>query len=171
MRTTAFHFAVVAGLISAIPAGAFAASSNDFLNDAIKGDNSDIQLGQLAEQKAEDPKVRDFGKTLAADHTKAKELAAEAGGAPEANPPGEPDAEGQQEYQKLSGLSGKAFDQEFVRYVAEDNSKDIQKFQQEANARDGESSKLAARVLPTLREHLKTARSLEGGTGQQAARQ
>jgi putative membrane protein len=171
MRTTSIHLAIVAGLAMIIPAGAMAANSNDFLNDAIKGDNSEIQLGQLAEQKAEDPKVRDFGKTLAADHTKAKELASKAAGASGANPLSETDQQGQQEYSKLSGLSGKAFDQEFVRYMAEDHSQDVQKFEQEANAKNGESSKLAARELPTLREHLKMARSLEGGAGQQAAQQ
>src|SRR5207302_967475 len=42
--------------------------SKEFLMKAIEGDNSEVMLGQLAEQKAASQEVRDFGRTLAADH-------------------------------------------------------------------------------------------------------
>ncbi len=45
------------------------ASKTDFIKDAIQGDIGEIQLGQLAEQKASKPDVRDFGEMLVTDHT------------------------------------------------------------------------------------------------------
>src|SRR5262249_47381946 len=116
MRVVPIHFAVFTGLALAIPAGAVTKSAGDFLSYAIKSDNSDIQLGQLVEQKAENPKVRDLGRAGPADHPK-KEVASQAAGTTGTAPPNEPSQEGQQEYTKLSGLSGKAFDDEFLRYM------------------------------------------------------
>ena len=66
--------ALVAALVSAAGQNALAGpwSREDFLKDAIKGDNSEIKLGQLAARSGGTPAVRDFGRTLVADHRKAK---------------------------------------------------------------------------------------------------
>src|SRR5947209_4459057 len=55
---------------------AVAKSDKQFLSDAIKDDNSEIMLGQLAAQKGASNDVRSFGQALVDDHRKAKEEAA-----------------------------------------------------------------------------------------------
>ena len=42
------------------------------IEDAIKGDNSEVTLGNLAATKGDSAKVKSFGETLAKDHAKAK---------------------------------------------------------------------------------------------------
>jgi putative membrane protein len=48
-----------------------------FLTDAMKGDNSEVYVGQLAQDKGSSQAVKDFGKMLADDHGKNKDQLAQ----------------------------------------------------------------------------------------------
>ena len=70
---------------------AFAAKNpTEFITDAIQGDNSEILLGQMAEEKGGSQQVKDFGKTLVADHSTAKEEASTVAKALGVTPPDTP---------------------------------------------------------------------------------
>lgn len=51
---------------------ALAAPPRTFLNDAIKGDNSEIALGRLIAARGYSAQVRSFGNTLYRDHSMAR---------------------------------------------------------------------------------------------------
>jgi putative membrane protein len=150
-------------IISSGTGTAGAKDSSTFMTDAIKGDNSEIKLGQLAEAKGNSPKVRDFGKTLVVDHTKAKQDISNVASAMGVTPTDEANPEALAEYTKLSGMSGAAFDGEFTRYMIADHEKDIKDFESEAKSND-KAKTVAEQQLPTLRKHLSIARGLEGGS-------
>lgn len=140
---------------------ALAASQHDqhFLEEAMKGDNSEMMLGQLAEQRGASSGVKAFGRTLHEDHahakTEAEPVARKAGVAlTDAVTP-----EAAQERRKLQALHGSAFDQEFARYMVQDHKKDIAKFEQEAHE-SGAAAQLATKTLPVLRKHLDMAERL-----------
>lgn len=135
----------------------FADSPQDFLRDAIKGDNSEIMLGRLGERRAETPAARDFAQTLVVDHTKARFEALRVAAHMRMRPPRGPQKEALEAQRRLSGLSGWAFDAEFARHMVHDHQEDIAKFRKEANAARGATSALAKRQLPTLRKHLDMA--------------
>jgi len=63
----ALGFASLLLLTGVAAASAAPQSRQDFLKDAIKGDNSEIKLGGLAARKGGTAAVRDFGRTLVAD--------------------------------------------------------------------------------------------------------
>jgi putative membrane protein len=153
--------AFTALLLGVSQAMAQAKSPNDFVTAAIKGDNSEIKLGQLAAQKGTDQRVRQFGQTLVTDHSKAKAEASAVANGLSVTPPTDVMPEAQSEYNKLQGLSGASFDKEFVRYMIKDHKKDIGDFQQERHANQGEASQLAQKQLPTLEKHLSIAESLQ----------
>ena len=156
----------VAALLLLTSTGAYAAKSpQEFLKDAIQGDNSEIALGQLAQQKASNAKVKDFGKTLVSDHTVAKQEASTLAKTLGVTPSDEPTAEAKDEQDKLSKLSGADFDKEFASYMVKDHQKDIQEFQDQAKAND-QTSALANKQLPTLQKHLQMAQALAGSTAQ-----
>jgi putative membrane protein len=146
------------GLFGATPA---LAQPQEFLTKAIKGDNSEMRLGSLAAQRGTSPAVRQFGQMLEQDHRAAKQDAMRVArnhriAAPSAMMP-----EAAAEYRRLSGMSGREFDREFARYMADDHRKDIADFTQEAASRDpADIRDLARRTLPNLRKHLRTAQSL-----------
>jgi putative membrane protein len=147
---------VFATVVLAAPAP----SPNDFVTDAIKGDNSEIMIGKLAEQNGGSAAVKKFGRTLVADHTKAKDQMTQLAEKVGVTPPTDTSADAQSEIQKLQGLKGNDFDQEFTSHMVDDHQKDIAKFEAEASAKNGSASTLAAKQLPTLRKHLKMAQSL-----------
>lgn len=132
-----------------------------FVTDAMKGDNSEVALGNLAQQKGSSSGVKDLGKMLATDHSAHKQVVAAL--AQKANVPVTDDLkdEAKAEQTKLQGLSGAAFDKEFVRATVEDHQKDIAKYEQEAKSGDAETAAMAKQTLPTLKKHLQTAQALE----------
>ena len=64
--------AIVAILVLSATNAFAAKNPTEFITDAIQGDNSEIMLGQMAEEKGGSQQVKDFGKTLVADHSTAK---------------------------------------------------------------------------------------------------
>jgi putative membrane protein len=154
--------AIVVAVVSITGQNALAGSPSreSFLKDAIKGDNSEIKLGQLAERKGGKPAVRQFGRTLVADHLKAKAQASRVASRLGISPPSRSMLKADAEYLKLKVLSGKSFDREFVSYMVSDHKHDIQDFSRMAHAHNGPVGDLAQKQLPTLRKHLHIAESL-----------
>ncbi|MDB5418353.1 MAG: putative outer membrane protein [Phenylobacterium sp.] len=133
-----------------------------FLMDAIRGDNSEVMLGQLAAERGASPQVRDYGRMLHDDHARARDAAlrvAAGMGVPNTR---EAMPEARQEARKLQRLTGPAFDREFVRYMVQDHRKDIAEFRREAHGR-GPAAELAQATLPDLQKHLDTALRLSRG--------
>ena len=148
---------------TALSGSALAKPEKDFVADAIRGDSAEILLGQLALDKSSDSGVKSFAQTLIDDHSKAKIQAATLADKLRLEPPADIPAEARQEMAKLQGLSGQAFDKEFVRYMVDDHEKDIAEFREESANGVGPAQKLAAQSLPTLEKHLQMAKSLEAG--------
>jgi putative membrane protein len=149
-------FMIAGGIASA------AERPQTFLTEAIQGDIGEIKLGQLAQQKGESAAVRNYGDTLAKDHAQALEMATQT--AQEIgmeNLPKQTSAKKQQTFARLSKLSGREFDREFVSDMIDDHQKDIADFQ--AQAKDGSNEKvamLAKHTVPTLQKHLQIAQSI-----------
>ena len=153
-------FLVAAVCTGLAATGASAASDKAFLTKAMQGDNSEMKLGGLAEQKGSSAGVRQFGQMLHADHAKAKSDVAPVARAHGVALSDEMAPEAKAEAVKLDGLSGSAFDREFASYMVDDHRKDIADFQKQAAIGDRSTASLARAQLPTLRKHLKTAEQL-----------
>jgi putative membrane protein len=153
---------VAAALLFAGVAAAQPAGDRHFLKDAIRGDNSEMMLGQMAADRASTPQVRDYGRMLHDDHAKAHDDAVRVAGqfgvpdTPEVMP------QARAESVKLRHLQGRAFDREFARYMVKDHRHDIAEFRKQAHER-GPVAELAQRTLPDLQKHLEVAERLSRG--------
>jgi putative membrane protein len=59
---------------------------------------------------------------------------------------------------RLSNLSGAAFDRAYMQDMVKDHEEDVAEFQREANSgADPDVKNFASKTLPTLQEHLKMA--------------
>jgi putative membrane protein len=162
MRKTLFAAASLLFGLALPGAPALAAPDGPFLQDAIAGSNGEIALGRLAQARAGDRRVRDFGRVLVRDHQAAKQQAlaitrtsrihVDAGAL---NP------DGRQAERHLSRLRGRDFDRMFAHHMVEDHEKDIAKFEQQANRGDPATARYARQTLPHLRHHLELAQSLD----------
>lgn len=132
-----------------------------FVEQSIRGDNSEIMLGRLAQQRGASREVREFGRMLVQDHGQAKQQLKQVADRIGVRPSGAILPAAQDEWRRLSRLHGRAFDREFVNYMVNDHEKDIREFESEANANRGPASRIAAKQLPTLRRHLRKAKSLQ----------
>jgi putative membrane protein len=155
-------YVVICGLSAclgfAVPASA--KSDKEFIRDALRGDNSEITLGLLAQKMGSNEQVRNFGTVLVSDHSAAKNKLGLLATKFQVESTDAISDQAKQELQKLRGLSGKAFDHEFARYMVEDHEKDIAEFKQKAHESKGEVSTLAAHTVAVLKKHLETAQQL-----------
>jgi putative membrane protein len=68
----------------------------------------------------------------------------------------------QEHMNKLSSLSGDAFDREYMNMMVKDHEKDVKEFEKASTkAKDADVRAFAAKTLPTLREHLQQARDIQ----------
>jgi putative membrane protein len=143
-------------------------SDADFAKEAAQGGMAEVKMGQLALQKGTSDSVNNFGKRMVDDHTQAGDHLKAAATQSNIDLPGGINAKDQAEYDKLSGLSGAAFDQEYARYMVRDHVNDVAAFRQESTGGKNDNIKqFAAQTLPTLQDHLKAARMMANDVGVQ----
>jgi putative membrane protein len=143
--------------------GSLSKGDKSFITEAAQGNLTEIEMGKLAQEKGQSQGVKDFGKRLEADHSKANEqlmgIAKDAG----VEVPTQLDKKHQKDVDKLSKMKAQDFDKAFAKHMVSDHKKDIGKFQKEAkSAKDSELKNFASETLPTLQEHLKIAEGLAG---------
>jgi putative membrane protein len=152
------------------PIAAQADSPREFLTNALRGDNSEIMLGNLAADRGRSPGVREFGRTLVNDHSQARTEVLDVGRRFGIRPTREVKPEARELRDQLASLRGREFDRVFISHMVDDHRQDIAEFRDEAREHHGAVSDLAAKQLPTLREHLRIARSLDRGDGRMVGR-
>lgn len=103
-------------------------SDEMFAKEAARGGIAEVKLGQLAEDKGQSDAVKDFGKRMVADHSKANDQLQSAASQINLQLPTEPSRMDQEQYTKLSKLSGKAFDRAYARDMLKDHEKDVAAF-------------------------------------------
>jgi len=157
-REVLFVGAVAAGCL--IASGALAQSDKQFLSDAIKGDNAEIALGQLAVQKGASDGVRSFGQVLIDDHGEGKKEASALAADLDVKVTSGVGPEAQSEIDTLQRATGADFDKAFAGYMVSEHEKDIAAFKEKAGEGDRPVSALARKTLPVLEKHLQLARSL-----------
>lgn len=111
-----------------------------------------MELGQLAADKASSPDVKEFAQRMVKDHSQAndqlKQIAMKKG----VTLPTSPSAKNEVTKNKLSRLSGDAFDQAYMSDMVKDHKKDIAAFQKEVPAdRIQTSSNSRHRSCPRLK--------------------
>lgn len=130
-------------------------SDMKFAMAAAIGGMEEVELGRLAAQKGASDEVRQFGQHMVDDHTKANEDLMQVASGKSWTLPTALDAKHQADVQKLSAMSGAAFDREYVKMMVKDHKKDVSEFQKESmHGMDADVKSFATRTLPTLQEHL-----------------
>ena len=165
--------ATFAGLALAMSAGGlFAAdkenrgqlSENDykFVKDAARGGTAEVELGQLAQQKAANPAIRDFGQRMVADHQKANEQLKEIAARKGAMLPAQLSHHENSTLDRLQKATGNDFDKMYAKDMVKDHETDVKDFESAAkNVEDTDLRAFAQKTLPTLQEHLRMARNIE----------
>jgi putative membrane protein len=132
-----------------------------FVAAAAAGNSAEVAAARLALQRAGGDEVKKFAQKLIDDHNKANQELMSLAGTKRIAVPTTLDVKDQAAIDCLSGLSGADFDREFLTHQVAAHTCAVQLFQAEsARGRDADLKAFASKTLPTLQDHLKSARSM-----------
>ncbi len=123
---------------------------------------AEVELGKLAQEKGGSDQVKQFGKRMVDDHSKANDQLKSVAAAKGVQLPTEPDRGERREMDRLSKKSGADFDKDYMSHMVSDHKKDVSEFQHESKgAKDADVKNFAASTLPVLEQHLDLAKSTD----------
>lgn len=142
--------------------GALSKQDQQFVQKAAQGGMLEVRLGELASQKAANPKVKELGATMVKDHSQVnKELndLAEKKGLVLST---ELDSKHQGTVEKFSKLSGEEFDKAYVKELVSAHKKDVSEFEKASkSAADADVKAWAGKTLPALQGHLQHVQEMQ----------
>jgi putative membrane protein len=137
-----------------------------FAMDAAQGGLMEVELGQLAAQKASNQGVKDFGQRMVRDHGQANQQLMQIASQKGMSLPKELTTDKKQHREKLAAASGAEFDRMYMSHMVKDHEKDVKEFEKQAQSgKDPALRSFAEQTLPILRQHLELARSLASLVG------
>lgn len=133
----------------------------DFILKASEANLAEIELGELAATKATAPSVRNFGEMMMSEHQAAYEELESIANDKSTAITTSINFEHQEIKQKLTELSGYAFDTAYMRSQIKDHEKTIALFEAEiSNGNDPEVRDHAIEYLPKIQHHHHKADSI-----------
>jgi len=122
----------------------------------------EMELSKLAQQKASTPAVKAFATQLVQQHGEmSNNLKSVADRKSIVLPTGLGNDQ-QEQVQKLDGLSGTAFDKQYVEAIVDAHQDDVDNFDDMSDdAYDGDIRGFAAKYLPVLKDHLDKAKQVQ----------
>jgi putative membrane protein len=136
-------------------------ADSNFLMKAAEGNMAEVQLGELAKDKASNSSVKDFAQRMIDDHgrtlTEIQKMASDKA----VTLPDKLTGKFAATKERLSKLSGAQFDRAYMTDMVNDHREDVKEFEQHAKTgTDPDIKAFAAKTLPVLQEHLRMAESI-----------
>jgi putative membrane protein len=144
-------------------------SDQQFVTKASQSGMMEVQLGELASQKATAQPVKELAAMMAKDHAKANQELEGIVGKKGLALPKEMDSKHQAKIDKLSKLSGAQFDKEYIDESIAGHKRGVSEFEKAAkSAKDPDIKAFAEKTVPTLQAHLQQAQALKKNGGADA---
>jgi putative membrane protein len=141
------------------------ASDKRFVKDAAEANAAAVELGKLAQEKGSSEAVKDFGKRMVEAHTQTDEELKQAAAKASIEVPTQAPRKIKKTEDKLAKLSGSDFDRAYAKIILTEHKDNVKAFEREAEAgRAPDVREFAAKTLPKLQEHRKSAEQLEVDT-------
>jgi putative membrane protein len=126
-----------------------------FAVDAANGGMAEVELGKLAQQKATDSRVKDFGAMMVSDHSKANDELKALAQTKNITLPDSVSNEEKKNMTDLTKKTGHDFDKAYVKGMVDDHKKDVKEFEDATkNLKDPDLKAFATKTLPVLKSHL-----------------
>ncbi len=145
---------------SSTSSGKLSWTDRRFVTKAAEDGQDEVQLAQLASQKASNPDVRNYAQQLVEQHQQVNsELMSIAN---QRNLKLDKDESNSRAYKRLNKASPQDFDREFVAHMIDEHEKDIKLFQKAASdAKDSQVREFASKHVADLQQHLQMAQHLQ----------
>jgi putative membrane protein len=162
----ALFLLAAAGMLAAAPKSSAPPTGKAFLKTVSDINLTEVELGKLAEQKAADPAVKDFGKRMIEDHSQAQQAVNRLAKREHVMLAAKPGAGSAALYKKLDALSGTEFDKVYIETMLEGHKGAIVMLVHEIEHDPNVSIKNFAKVaLPMVQDHIRIAENVAGRLG------
>ncbi len=135
------------------------ADTQTFLTIAVEEQHVAIALGQLAAQRAQNDRVKEFGSQMVEDHKKARREAEELASKHHVPLPTKLTPEDKKKVDELSKLSGNEFDRAYMNFALHNHETTLEEFQHHVDTmRYPDLRAWFISTLPVLKTHRDRAR-------------
>jgi putative membrane protein len=135
----------------------------DWAVEAANGGMAEVEMGKLAQQKATNERLKNFGSMMVSDHSKAGDQLKQIATRKNITLPASLSDKEQKHLDELNKKSGKDFDKEYIDMMVDDHKKDVDKFKKGSNdLKDPDLKNFAAQTLPIIQMHLDSIRAIGG---------
>lgn len=148
--------------------GQMSQQDQKFAKEAATGNMMEVQLGELAQEQAQNDQVKQFGQRMAEDHGKAQDKLKQILQQAKVEVPQQLPQDAQQKVDRLKQQQGKQFDQAYMELMVKDHDKDLQAYRQYTD--QGEFQELvtyANQTTPILEQHHQQAQDIAKQVGAQ----
>ena len=153
-------------LIIASTAAFAAAPDASFYKTLAQGGIAEVEAGKLAQQKGDDPKVKDFGAMMVKDHSAANEQLKALAAGKGIDLPGSSSTRQMATKARLEVLSGGTFDKSYVDEQVKAHRDTVELLKKEiATGQDPDAKAFAQKVLPTVESHLHAINQIAAAGG------
>jgi putative membrane protein len=137
--------------------------TNEFAVKAANGGMLEVELGRLAEEKAQSKDVKEFGAMMVKDHSKANEELKTIAATQNITLPTTLGEDEQKHVNEMAKLSGAEFDKKYVSMMVDDHKEDIDLFKKTAEDDKANPAvkSFAAKTLPTLQKHMESINAID----------
>ncbi|GIK98282.1 MAG: hypothetical protein BroJett029_24910 [Alphaproteobacteria bacterium] len=141
-----------------------------FVQKAATDGMAEVELGEMAADKAASEEVQAFGEQMVEDHTKANDQLEQIADEKGIDLPDEMSVEAKEMQESLDALSEGEFDRAYMQHMVEDHEKAVELFQKQAESgQDPELKQFAEQTLPVLQQHLERAQQIDTSLTEMAA--
>lgn len=138
------------------------AAETAFMKKAADGGMTEVELGKVAEKNGQKDNVKSFGAQMVKDHGKAGDDLKSVAGKMNVTLPDKVSAKHQAMIDKMSKMSGDAFDTAYVKAMVEDHEKDVAEFEKASGTvKNADLKKFIDDTLPVIKEHLEMAKKMQ----------
>jgi putative membrane protein len=135
---------------------------NQFVMKAASGGLMEVELGKLAQTKASNPKVKEFGSMMVTDHSKANDELKSLAQSKGITLPGTLTDEHQKHVKDLGEKTGADFDEAYMKMMVNDHKDDVDDFEDcSKDSKDADLKAFATKTLPVLQKHLAEAKTIK----------
>jgi putative membrane protein len=138
-------------------------AERDFIEDQLEDGQAEINLGNLAAERASNAEVKAFAQMMVRDHQMAGDELKQAATATnvQVNPPAEPDGDHKNAQEELAKLSGPEFDRKYMSKMVDEHEEAVSEVEKKADSENPQVRQWATKTLPKLREHLAQAKQIK----------
>jgi putative membrane protein len=137
-------------------------STADFMVKVADVGMTEVKLGGIAQEKAANRRVKDFGQMMTRDHTTAGDELKSLARRKNVTLPDSVGADHRKKIDNLEKKSGKDFDKAYIDAMVDGHQSTVNDFEKASNnTKDPDIKAWVDKTLPTLRMHLDSAKAIQ----------